>query len=125
MILYSQVVAITSIFSVRNTLIHKSKSLKVISQSPLSPCLRSNSSFTPSESSFPARPISISPRAIDPNFVTGFSDGECCFSIIFIKSLTSPTGYKIQLVYKIKLHEKDHALLATIKAYFGVGNLSK
>ena len=34
---------------------------------------------------------------LHPLFVTGFSDGECSFSIIFIKSPTSPNGYKIQL----------------------------
>jgi hypothetical protein len=62
---------------------------------------------------------------LHPLFVTGFSDGECSFSIIFIKSPTSPNGYKIQLVYKIKLHTKDLALLESIKAHFGVGNISK
>ena len=58
--------------------------------------------------------------------MTGFSDGESSFSIITIKSPKSPNGYKLQLVYKITLHEKDQALLESIKAYFqGVGNITK
>lgn len=48
------------------------------------------------------------------------------FSIIFIRDLKSPYGYKIQLVFKIGLHQKDQALLEMIKAYFGgVGNINK
>jgi hypothetical protein len=43
-------------------------------------------------SSIASVPAGIDSQNLQPNFVTGFSDGECCFKIIFCKSKTVKTG---------------------------------
>jgi NADH-ubiquinone oxidoreductase chain 4 len=63
--------------------------------------------------------------AMRPYFVTGFTDGEGSFVVTLIKSPSSPVGYKIQLSYRIGLHNKDLALLESIKKFFkGLGGIS-
>jgi hypothetical protein len=51
---------------------------------------------------------------LQPNFVTGFSDGECCFKIIFCKSKTVKTGWSVRCEFSIELSNKDKALLEQI-----------
>ena len=49
-----------------------------------------------------------------PFFITGFTDGEGCFSLGLSFS-------KVQAVYQINLHIKDRAILEDIKTALGVG----
>jgi hypothetical protein len=71
----------------------------------------------------------ITPGSLDllnAYFVTGFTDGEGCFSIIIGKSPQYKTGWKVQAIFEISLHKKDLAILEKIKYYFGgVGNITK
>ena len=71
----------------------------------------------------------LSNNDMDPNFITGFSDGEGCFSLTFIKSnlisANDRKGYKLKFNFSIGLHKKDSALLEMIIAYFGVGKIYK
>jgi hypothetical protein len=53
-----------------------------------------------------------------PFFITGFTDGEGCFSL----GLSST---KVQAVFQINLHIKDRAILEDIKTVLGVGYVSK
>ena len=62
---------------------------------------------------------------LDPNYVTGFTDGEGCFYIGISPDNKSSSGFRIKLSFQIGLHEKDKELLNLIKFYFGVGNISK
>lgn len=62
---------------------------------------------------------------LNPDFVTGFSDGEACFSLSISKS-RNKTGFSAGVRFQIGIHEKDRALLESIKAYFyGVGSITK
>jgi hypothetical protein len=62
---------------------------------------------------------------LNPHSVTGFSDGEACFILSILKSRTK-SGFSVVVRFKISLHEKDRALLESLKAYFnGVGSITK
>ena len=60
---------------------------------------------------------------LSPNFVTGFTDAEGCFSIKISKSKTHSLGWKVEAIFVIRLHEKDFNILEGIQAYFGVGKI--
>ena len=61
---------------------------------------------------------------LNPWFLTGFTDAEGCFMIIFYKQ-KGQTGYKVKIVFQIHLHRKDMPLLEMIKASFGgIGHIS-
>jgi len=61
---------------------------------------------------------------LDPNFVSGFIDGEGSFSVTFIKDKSYKSGWQIKTSFSIGLHKKDLALLEKLKIYFGVGGIS-
>lgn len=62
---------------------------------------------------------------LNPNYITGFVDGEGCFHITISKRTASRTGYSVNLSFSIGLHSKDADLLRSIQAYFGgIGTLS-
>jgi hypothetical protein len=62
---------------------------------------------------------------LNPWFVTGFTDADGCFGLYIYKNKNYKTGWSINLVFQISLHEKDINLLEQIKFYFGVGGISK
>jgi hypothetical protein len=62
--------------------------------------------------------------SLSPNFVTGFCDGECCFSLSISQSKTHRIGWVIRPRFEITLHKKDKVLLQMIQASFkGVGKI--
>ncbi|KAF8241176.1 hypothetical protein K440DRAFT_575328 [Wilcoxina mikolae CBS 423.85] len=63
-----------------------------------------------------------SPR--DPNFITGFSDGESTFSFSICKARGAKLGWSVIPCYSIELHGKDIALLYEIQSFFGVGKIT-
>jgi hypothetical protein len=69
----------------------------------------------------------IKPKAIylNPWWVTGFSDGESCFSVSVIKHKEYKLGYRSQALFSICLHKKDTIPLRGIQSFFlGVGTIS-
>ena len=62
---------------------------------------------------------------LDPNFVSGFIDGEGSFSVTFIKDKSYKSGWQIKTSFSIGLHKKDLALLEKFKIFFGVGGISQ
>ena len=63
---------------------------------------------------------------LNPNFVTGFTDGEGSFLIIIRKNPKSKIGWRVEARFTISLHKKDLAILQLIKNFFnGVGNINK
>lgn len=56
---------------------------------------------------------------LNPNWVTGFTDAEGCFSVI-IDTSNSLKG-KVRISFEINLHEKDKDILYKIQSFFGVG----
>lgn len=64
-------------------------------------------------------------QSLNPNFITGFIDGEGCFHITMAKKAGYRTGYSVNLSFSIGLHSKDADLLRSIQEYFGgIGILS-
>lgn len=59
---------------------------------------------------------------LDPNFITGFSDGDSTFTVSIYKR-DNKIGWGVQIAYSIELHHKDMLLLEQIKNSFGVGNI--
>ena len=60
----------------------------------------------------------IRTQKIHPWFITGFADGEGCFSINVIKNKKYKTGWMIIMNFSINLHERDKILLEEIKNFF-------
>lgn len=62
----------------------------------------------------------------NPWFISGFSDGESCFSIYIGNSKSNITGWSIKIIFQIQLHSKDLPLLLEIQSFFnGVGIINK
>ena len=62
---------------------------------------------------------------LDPNWVTGFTDGEGSFIISVRKNSKSKSGWMVDTRFSIALHKKDWIILELIQKYFGVGNIFK
>ena len=60
---------------------------------------------------------------LNPNYVTGFADGESCWSVKIVKNNKLKTGWGVLLVFSIELSVKDIHLLNSIQSFFGVGNI--
>jgi len=61
----------------------------------------------------------------DPNWLTGFTEGEACFFISIYKSLKTKLGLAVQLVFKITQHSRDVELLKGIEKFFACGRVEK
>jgi len=59
------------------------------------------------------------PLTINPYFVTGFVDGEGCFSVFFRRDKRMKLGWVISLNFQIHLHSKDKELLSKIREVLG------
>lgn len=71
-------------------------------------------------------PLEMSQYLLNPNFVTGFTDGEGCFLIIIRKNPRMKTGRRVETRFALSLHKKDLTILQLIQNYFnGVGNINK
>ncbi|OTA47061.1 hypothetical protein K449DRAFT_311034, partial [Hypoxylon sp. EC38] len=62
---------------------------------------------------------------LNPEYVTGFTDGEGCFFIGISPDPRYKTGYRIKATFQIGVHEKDLALLKQIELFFGVRHVTK
>ena len=61
---------------------------------------------------------------LKPWWITGFTDGEGCFSISIVWNKACKSGWEIKLSFSFSLHKKDKVLLEKIQSYFGVGRIS-
>lgn len=69
--------------------------------------------------------LSDNQRKLDPNWVTGFSDAEGCFTVSISKSSKMAVGWQVFPCFKINVHQKDRAVLEMIQTFFdGVGNIT-
>lgn len=62
---------------------------------------------------------------LNPDYITGFVDGEGCFSISIFKDSRRLTGWQVKPVFCISLHNKDRNLLEAIQRTWGVGKIYK
>ena len=56
---------------------------------------------------------------LTPNWITGFTDAEGCFSVILTKRPT--LKWRIIVSFEINLHSKDILILNRIKNFLGIG----
>ena len=63
--------------------------------------------------------MSTTPEGVvNPFYVTGFCDGEACFTVHIYKDTRLKNGYNIVPLFSIGLHNKDIKLLNKIKTFF-------
>jgi hypothetical protein len=62
-------------------------------------------------------------RGLEPNWVTGFADGEASFHVSIYKCDSYKTKWRVIPSFQIELHEKDLGLLNQIQSFFGVGTI--
>jgi hypothetical protein len=62
---------------------------------------------------------------LNPYYVTGFADAEASFITKIGPNNKLKTGWRVQPVFSICLHEKDKIILERIQEYFKVGNIHK
>ena len=58
--------------------------------------------------------------SIDPNWITGFTDGEGCFAIIIYSRKEKKTP-SVQFSYSIGLADRDILIIKKIKEFFDAG----
>jgi hypothetical protein len=61
---------------------------------------------------------------LNPDFITGFTDAEGSFSVSILKRHIYKTGWSINPVFTISLHNRDTDLLYRIQSFFGLGKIS-
>ena len=62
---------------------------------------------------------------LNPDYITGFVDGEGCFTISIFKDSRRSTGWQVKPIFSISLHKKDISLLEAIQRTFNVGKIYK
>lgn len=60
-------------------------------------------------------------KILHPQWITGFTDAEGCFSIII--EITKSLKWKVRTSFEINLHEKDINILYDINSFFKVGSV--
>jgi len=58
-----------------------------------------------------------------PSFVTGFSDGEACFSVSFSFRKKLKTGIEVRPSFCIAQHKRNLSLLKEVRDYFDCGSI--
>ena len=58
---------------------------------------------------------------VDPWYVTGFSDGEGCFSVTFTQRAKLKTGVETRASFSISQNKRSLSILKEVRDYFGCG----
>jgi len=69
------------------------------------------------------RCIVILPYAINPNWITGFVDGEGCFFVGLTKNSKCKVNFSVNLLFKINQHKRDTELLKKISIQLNCGTI--
>lgn len=70
------------------------------------------------------RPFKVADKIPDPQWITGFVNGEGTFDVKLYTSNTK-TGHAVQLRFRIPQHERDLKLIEVIMKYYGSGYIEK
>lgn len=62
---------------------------------------------------------------LNPYYLTGFVDGEGCFSLSIFKDDRNLTGWQVKPIFSISLHNKDIKLLEAVQRTFQTGKIYK
>jgi hypothetical protein len=69
-----------------------------------------------------AKLVVEAPKRIDPNWLSGFTEGEGCFLVDIFKSSTMKSGFQVKLLFKITQHSRDEQLMRSLEEYLNCGN---
>ena len=61
--------------------------------------------------------------SLDPSWIVGFSDGEGCFSVSFVRNKTVKFGYQIFAEFVLTQGAKSLSVLEEIQEFFQVGKI--
>ena len=61
--------------------------------------------------------------SLNPDWIVGFTDGEGCFSVSFVRNKTTRFGYQIFAEFVITQGEKSLDVLESIQEYFDCGKI--
>lgn len=70
------------------------------------------------------RSFSQEDSKLDPNWVTGFIDGDGCFHISIVEDIKTKTSWRVRPHFQIGTHIKDIVLMEDIKNFFQVGSIN-
>ena len=62
--------------------------------------------------------------SLNPEWITGFTDGEGCFSVQITKSSSPNPGFTVKPYFSISLHKKDQEII-DFKDFCSVSSLMK
>ena len=82
-----------------------------------------NSRWARNYSTLATTPRSVENFHLDPHWITGFVDGEGCFTVSVIENKKYKIGLTLQPRFEIGLHAKDQAVLEGIKNFLRVGKI--
>ena len=57
------------------------------------------------------------------SYISGFTDGEGCFSISFSKRLKMKSGIEVRPSFSLSQHKRNLEVLKKIQVFFGVGSI--
>ena len=84
----------------------------------------SSRSYFPSSRKVVIRSFSQEDSKLDPNWVTGFIDGDGCLHISIVEDIKTKTSWRVRPHFKIGTHIKDIVLMEDIKKFFKVGSIN-
>ena len=61
---------------------------------------------------------------LDPNWVTGFVDGEGCFYVAINRQPKMKLGWQVLPEFRIVQHQRDEQLLKSLQLFFGCGTVT-
>lgn len=68
-----------------------------------------------------SKPQFTRPEYINPNWISGFSEGEGCFYISIFESKTIKSGFQVQLKFIISQHVRDSELIKSLTSHLNCG----
>ena len=71
------------------------------------------------------RPSVLDHKIRDPNWLTGFSQGEGCFYIQIFKSPAAKIGEIVKLKFNLTQHIRDEQLIKSLVKYLDCGRIYK
>ena len=80
-------------------------------------------SFSTYSTSHKPNPSNKNSYYLHPYYITGFADGEGCFTTSIFKDSRRLTGWQVKPVFKINLHKRDLKILEAIQRTLGVGKI--
>jgi len=64
-------------------------------------------------------------KKLSSNWVTGFVDGEGCFSVYIIKDMSNKIGYSTRLQIIVSQHSRDTQLMNNVRNVLNCGYINK